>query len=111
MNDVGGKLLYGHLEALALAIMAREPMHGYALKWALTERSKYHIQPGFGRLYPLLASLERRGLIAGKLKLAGLSRVRKVYTITARGRTRLEFLIHQWNWFQSAVNIFLGPTG
>lgn len=107
MDDIHSKLLYGCLETLVLAVLAKEPLHGYALKWTLAEKSKYHIQPVFGRLYPLLAALERRGWIAGSIEPAGRSRVRKVYAITSRGRTRLEFLIRQWNGFQSAVNTFL----
>ena len=102
MDDISSKFLYGCLEMLVLVVLANEPMHGYALKWILAEKSKYHIQPVFGRLYPLLAILERRGLIAGSIELAGRSRVRKVYAITSRGRTRLEFLIRQWNGFQLA---------
>ena len=109
MNDISSKLLYGCLETLVLAVLAKEPMHGYALKWTLAEKSKYYIQPGFGRLYPLLATLERRGWIAGSIEPAGRSRIRKVYAITSRGRTRLAFLIRQWNGFQSAVNTFLRP--
>jgi PadR family transcriptional regulator PadR len=109
MDDISSKLLYGCLETLVLAALAKEPLHGYALKWTLAEKSKYHIQPVFGRLYPLLATLERRGLIAGSIEPAGCTRVRKVYAITARGRTRLAFLIRQWNGFQSAVNTFLRP--
>jgi len=109
MDDISSKLLYGCLETLVLAVLAKAPLHGYALKWILAEKSKYHVQPGFGRLYPLLATLERRGWIAGSIESAGRSRVRKVYAITSRGRTRLEFLIRQWNGFQSAVNTFLKP--
>ena len=91
MDDISSKLLYGCLETLVLAVLAREPLHGYALKWNLTEKSKYHIQPGFERLYRLLATLERRGWIAGNIEPAGRSRVRKVYAITSRGRKRLAF--------------------
>ena len=111
MNDIGGKLLYGCLETLVLAVLAKEPMHGYALKWTLAEKSQYHIQPGFGRLYPLLTNLKRRGLITVSIESAGISRVRKVYALTSRGRTRLEFLLRQWNGFQSAANTFLKPSG
>ena len=110
MDDIHSKLLYGCLETLVLAALAKEPMHGYALKWTLAEKSKYHIQPVFGRLYPLLAALERRGLVGGRIEPAGSTRVRKVYAITARGRTRLAFLIRQWNGFQSAVNTFMRPS-
>ena len=99
MDDISNKLLYGCLETLVLAVLTKEPRHGYALKWTLAEKSKYHIQPVFGRLYPLLATLERRGLIVGSIEPAGSTRVRKVYAITSRGRTRLAFLIQQWNGF------------
>lgn len=110
MNDISSKLLYGCLETLVLAVLAKEPLHGYALKWTLAEKSKYHIQPEFGRLYPLLAILERRGQITVSIESAGRSRVRKVYAITSRGKTRLKFLIRQWNGFQSAVKTFLRPS-
>ncbi len=110
MNEPNSKLLYGCLETLVLAVLDKNPIHGYALKWTLAEKSKYHIQPGFGRLYPLLANLERRDLIAGNIQASGRARTRKVYTLTARGRTRLKFLRHQWNGFQSAANTFMGTS-
>ena len=110
MDDISSKLLYGCLETLVLAALAKEPLHGYALKWILAEKSKYHIQTGFGRLYPLLKILERRGMIAVSIESPGRSRVRKVYAITSRGRTRLELLIRQWNGFRLAVNAFLRPS-
>ncbi len=104
MRDQDRKLLYGNLEMLVLAALTREPAHGYRLRQELRDKSRPGIQIGFGRLYPLLAALQRRGYIKGTLETIGQARTRIVYTLTSRGHTRLKFLIRKWTCFQTAVN-------
>ena len=103
------KLLYGNLPALILALAADRPMHGYAIRRELIERTAGLIAPSFGRLYPLLRALERRGFLARRQVKAGPARVRAVYTITHPGRIELSERRFRWRRLSAAVNRLLPP--
>lgn len=65
-----------------LAMLVDEPMHGYQLMQAITERSNGLWRPSPGAIYPALAQLEDEGLVT-------ISTVqgRKVASLTEEGRT------------------------
>src|SRR2546429_8082849 len=56
--------LKGHLDALVLAVLADEPLHGYAVIEALRRRSEGAFELAEGTLYPVLHRLEADGLLA-----------------------------------------------
>ena len=103
-EDLDRKMLHGCLELLVLGALARQARHGYAIRRDLADRSDAYFTPAFGRLYPLLADLERRGLVRGRNEKAGESRVIRVYTLTARGRQELRFRRTKWKKFSVSVN-------
>jgi DNA-binding PadR family transcriptional regulator len=98
-----GELLHGNAETLVLAVLARGESHGYQLRKDLAIRSKSHFHIGFGRLYPLLALLERRGQARARWMKAGPVRQRKMYAITAKGRAHLQEKIRKWRQFSAAM--------
>ena len=51
--------LRGHLDPLILAVVEREPLHGYAIMEALQERSGGELDLPTGTVYPALRRLER----------------------------------------------------
>lgn len=67
-------MLHGNAETLVLALLARQPQHGYQIRKELATRSQHYFQVAFGRLYPLLAAMEQRGLVTSRLLKAGKSR-------------------------------------
>jgi DNA-binding PadR family transcriptional regulator len=107
-EDLDRKLLYGNLETLVLAALEREPMHGYRLRWVLAEQSGSEFQVTFGRLYPLLASLRRRGLVSRVTVKAGPVRERRVYSLTALGRAALDYRRAKWRRFAKAMAAVVG---
>ncbi|GAB3898024.1 hypothetical protein GCM10027612_55380 [Microbispora bryophytorum subsp. camponoti] len=58
--------LRGHMDALLLSVLEREPLHGYAIIEALRERSGGELDVPTGTVYPALRRLERAGLLAGE---------------------------------------------
>jgi len=68
-----------------LAVLLEEPMHGYQVMQAISERSGGSWQPSPGAVYPVLAQLEDEALVAITQE-AG----RKVATLTDAGRTAAE---------------------
>lgn len=79
--------LYGGLIRLHILHHAmHEPVFGLGIIEELA-RHGYRLSPG--TLYPMLHGLERKGYLGSRVRRVG-GRVRRVYTITARGRRGLE---------------------
>ena len=70
------------LDMHILRYIRERPSWGYEIILRL-ERD-YGVKVGYGVIYPMLGSLERRGLIEGKVEVKG-GRRRKVYRITQSG--------------------------
>ena len=76
--------LKGHLDALVLATLGDEPLHGYAVIEALRARSEGAFDLAEGTVYPVLHRLEADGLLASEWSTAS-GRRRRVYRLTKRG--------------------------
>ena len=75
---------HGHLRLYLLSLLAEQPMHGYELIQALSDRFGGTYVPSAGTIYPRLAKLEEEGLVSKQ------SDGRKtVYAITDAGRAEL----------------------
>lgn len=99
--------LKGWLELLVLASLSREPMCGYRLRQAIMDQSNHVFSPVFGRLYPLLAQLEKAGLLKSR-KLTLERREQKIYSITPRGEERVAQLTVEWRHFSRSINRVTG---
>ena len=104
MKYLDREMLHGNAETLVLALIAEDEGYGYQIRKDLAVRSRHHFQFSFGRLYPLLRSLERRGLVTARWVKAGKIRERRHYTITAKGRVELRERKRHWNQFSVAMN-------
>ena len=102
-----GESLKGHLDLLLLAILEREPMHGYAVIEELRERSAGAFDLPEGTVYPALHRLERQALVASKWS-TGTGRRRRIYRLTARGRRQLAATQQEWRSFARAVEAVVG---
>jgi len=75
---------HGHLRLYLLSLLDQQPMHGYELIQALSDRFGGTYVPSAGTIYPRLGKLEEDGLVTKE------SDGRKtVYAITAAGRSEL----------------------
>lgn len=99
--------LKGWLELLVLASLKKESMCGYRLRQAIIDRSSHVFAPVFGRLYPLLAQLEKSSLLKSR-KLTVKRREQKIYSITSRGEERLTQLTVEWRHFFRSINRIVG---
>jgi len=104
MDMLDRTMLHGNAETLVLAMLARQPQHGYRLRRTLATRSRNHFQLAFGRLYPLLASLEQRGLLTSRILEAGKAHERRQFMITAKGRAELRLRKQKWRQFSEAMS-------
>jgi transcriptional regulator len=102
-------VLRGHLDALILATVEHEPMHGYAIMEALQERSDGALDLPTGTLYPALRRLERAGHLRGEWDSVG-GRQRRTYRLTAAGRRSLAAERTEWRAFTTVIGRLLGPA-
>lgn len=100
-------MLHGNAETLVLALLARQPQHGYQIRKELAVRSRHYFQFAFGRLYPLLAEMEQRGLVTSRLVKSG--RARRIFTLTAKGLAELRLRKQKWHKFSEAMDRILDP--
>ena len=98
--------LKGHLDALVLAVLAGEPLHGYAVIEALRRRSDGAFELAEGTLYPVLHRLEADGLLSSSWSEAA-GRRRRVYRLTRNGRRALARRREEWSSFVRAVDSVL----
>ncbi|MGH9014179.1 MAG: PadR family transcriptional regulator [Acidimicrobiia bacterium] len=96
----------GHLDMLALAVLAEQPAHGYAVLEMLKERSAGVLDLPEGSLYPALHRLEAAGLLASEWDTS-TGRKRRVYKVTKRGRSVLSAEQTEWHRFANAVQAVL----
>ena len=95
--------LKGWLELLVLALLHHEPTCGYRLKQLAIDKSNHQFAPAFGRLYPLLAELEKAGLLKSRREPGG-TRGQQIYSLTPCGEERLIVLKGKWKRFSKAMD-------
>lgn len=100
--------LRGHMDALLLSVLEREPLHGYAIIEALQERSGGALNVPTGTVYPALRRLERTGYLVSEWATVG-GRRRRTYRLTDAGRRQLEGERSAWREFTAAIGSVLRP--
>lgn len=100
--------LRGHLDALILAVLEKEPLHGYAVMRALQTRSGGALDLPTGSLYPALRRLERAGYVRSEWRQVS-GRRRRTYELTDTGRRALASERTQWRDFAAAIEGVLRP--
>lgn len=102
------QLLRGALDMCLLALLARDPAHGYELVRRVEAAGFDGV--GYGTVYPLLTRMRRLGLVADELQASPSGPPRKVYALTEAGRSRLGSWHRQWSRFVGVVDAML-PEG
>src|SRR5262249_37842525 len=96
-------LIQGTLDMLILKILARGPMHDYAIAVAIENRSHDELRVEEGALYPALHRLEVAELLSSEWKLSETGRRAKFYKLTASGRKHLKSEVSNWVRLSMAV--------
>lgn len=89
-------------ELLLLRLLAQREMYGYELVRSIREVTGEAISIGEGVIYPALHGLERNGALTSRRKPVG-GRTRVYYSLTAKGRKRLQKLADDWHRIQGGV--------
>jgi DNA-binding PadR family transcriptional regulator len=99
--------LRGHLDALILAALEPQPLHGYAVIEALSARSGGALGLPTGTVYPALRRLERAGWIEGEWSTVD-GRRRRTYRLSDSGRRELDRQRAGWREFTGVIGGLLG---
>lgn len=97
------------LRLLILAVLDRQPEHGYAIAQAIRARSGGVLDAKEGSLYPALHLLEKEGLVdSSDVEVGGRSR--REYRLSAAGRAALVEARGTWHTQMRAVGAVVGGT-
>lgn len=100
------ELLKGSSIILILKMLEKEPMYGYQMIKTIKEKSNCIFQWKEGSLYPILYSMEKKGLIKSYWKEE--IRKRKYYEITPMGMKEVKKLENDWQLFSQSMKELLG---
>ena len=87
-KEVQVKLMKGLLDLIVLQFLNTQPMHGYQIITKI--RKSFGVYFGPSTIYPLLASLEKKGYVNSEWNMA-TERPRKIYKLTTEGNNLLNF--------------------
>ncbi|SDY02719.1 PadR family transcriptional regulator [Thermoactinomyces sp. DSM 45892] len=100
------QILKGILEGCLLAVIARGETYGYEMIEKLNTYGFTMVSEG--SIYPLLIRMRKEGLVTTSEKtLPSGGPKRKYYSLTKKGRERLDDFQERWNEVASSVNCLL----
>ena len=102
--------LKGTLDMLILKIVTLGPIHGYAIALRVEQISNDVFQLQQGSLYPALHKLEKDKLLAAEWKQTDTGREAKFYSLTPKGRKRLQAEVQNWERLSAAVSLILNTA-
>jgi len=94
----------GSAEVAILALLAEENLHGYEISKRIADQTEGALRFNLASLYPMLYSLEERGLVKGSWEIAASGRRRRRYSLTSAGKKQLQPLRREWSEFFRALN-------
>ena len=93
-REIQTKLAKGLLDLIVLQYLDSQPMHGYQIITKI--RKGFGVYFGPSTVYPLLASLEKKGHVSSTWNMES-ERPRKVYELTSQGKNVLDFTENSLN--------------
>jgi transcriptional regulator len=97
------EILRGTFDLLILRAVSWGAAHGYAIARWIEQATNDVLAVGEGTLYPALHRLEARGWIAASWGVSENNRQAKFYSLTRRGRARLNVETDNWRRYAAAV--------
>lgn len=100
-------VLRGVLDICLLAVLRDEMVYGYELSERL---GALRLPVAPGSIYPLLARLERQGLVHTEMRPSERGPARKYYALTTEGQRTLREGRSEWNSIATAVTAVLDQS-
>ena len=96
-------VIQGTLDMLILKSLSLEPMHGFGITQRIEQISQGVFRVNPGSLLLAFKRMERQGLISGEWSASENNRRAKYYSLTRKGRKRLEAEATDWNRRAAAI--------
>ena len=103
MPEKPSDLVQGTLDMLILKTLALEPAHVYGISVRIEQMSKGVFRPNAGSLFLAIQRLQRDGLIESEWKATENNRRAKYYSLTQKGRKRLDNETREWGRQAAAI--------
>jgi PadR family transcriptional regulator, regulatory protein PadR len=97
----------GTLMMLVLRVLARQPLHGYAIAQHIHQRSADELRVEEGSLYPALQKLLVKGWVKAAWRQSESGREVREYRITASGRKQLDAEMAEYRRMAHAIGLLL----
>ena len=97
----------GTLMMLVLRVLARQPLHGYAIAQRIHQVSADELRVEEGALYPALQKLLLKGWVKAAWRESESGRQVREYRITASGRRQLDAEMAEYRRTASAIGLLL----
>ncbi|MBU3170591.1 PadR family transcriptional regulator [Clostridium estertheticum] len=104
---INKELLKGSTVILILKLINKKPMYGYEMIKEMEEKSNGIFTLKEGTLYPILHTLEAKGLVESYWDEGSSKRKRKYYKIMDQGKLSLKEKEEEWSTFRTAVDNML----
>ena len=101
MGKQATEMLKGVLEGIVLAFLSRRPAYGYEITAWLRDQGFSDIAEG--TIYALLVRIEQRALVDVEKVPSTQGPPRKVFTLNAAGRARLEEFWETWGFLSDRL--------
>jgi transcriptional regulator len=95
--------LQGSLEILVMKLLRRGPTHGFAIASYIQQMSDDLLRVEAGSLYPALHRMTEAGLLKAEWRTSDAGRRARIYSLTAKGRRKLEAEEARWHAIAGAV--------
>jgi transcriptional regulator len=92
---------------LVLRVLARQPLHGYAIAQRIRQLSSDELSVEEGSLYPALQKLLVKGWVKATWRESDSGRQVREYRLTASGKQQLEAEIDEYRRMTSAIDLLL----
>lgn len=100
--NISSQMLKGILQGVMLMILAKQPDYGYGISTQLNQYGLDNIPKG--TIYPLLAAMEKRHYLVGKMQPSENGPDRKYYHITPDGQAARQEFVQEWQFLAQIVN-------
>ena len=97
----------GTLMMLVLRVLARQPLHGYAIARRIHQLSAEELSVEEGSLYPALQKLLIKGWVKAEWRQSESGRRVREYRITASGRRQLGTEVAEYRRMANAIGLLL----
>ncbi|MBX4268316.1 PadR family transcriptional regulator [Clostridium estertheticum] len=104
---INKELLKGSTVILILKLINKKTMYGYEMIKEMEEKSNGIFTLKEGTLYPILHTLESKGLVESYWDEGSSKRKRKYYRILEAGKLSLKEKEEEWSTFRTAVDNML----